>query len=444
MSASGDGFLERLLAGARCDAASGESAEAYERRGTSIELVEDSEGSRLSAVSERGFALRLFRSGRTAFAASVPEAVDTLPDAARLLLARARTRRGVRAAGPARGGESFAGPQAPDEESARALLATFRSDLLAAGEGAVSLSEAILTTGTRTERALTTAGRDVVFGSETTTLVATVTGRTAAGSVSARFLASAARPFELPLSRLAHHAVDRVLLPLRGKPLAPARGDLLLDPNVAAPLVGRLASAFFGDDGDALLASRTRDGRDAFAAPVFSLVDDAAVPGGPLKATHDGEGTPHGRTHLVRNGIVSGRLSDAAAAVRLDQPPTGNAVRRAYTEPPVIGITNFFVDASAGIPPLELLRALARGFYAAVLLSRPQVDLPGDRFSLHVAGYRIERGRATEAVSETLVEGRLSEFLRSISAIGDDLRFVPSGTGGAGAPTLFAPKWKGA
>lgn len=446
MRAGTDDLLERLLAGARCDTAAGESAEAYERRGTSIEIVEDAEGSRLSVVTERGFALRLFRSGRTAFAASVPEAVDGLPDAARLLLGRSRTRRGVRAAGPVVGGGActLAPPPAPDEKSARELLASFRSDLLAAGEGAVSLTEAILTTGARTERVATTAGRDVVFGSGTTTLVATVTGRTGAGSVSARFLASAARPGELPLARLAHHAVDRVLLPLRGRPLAPARGDLLLDPNVAAPVVGRLASAFFGDDGDALLASRTRDGRDAFAAPLFSLVDDAAVPGGPVKATHDGEGTPHARTVLVSRGIAAGRLSDAAAAVRLEQPPTGNAVRRAYTEPPAIGITNLFVDPSAGVPPLDLLRALARGFYAAVLLSRPEVDLPGDRFRLHAAGYWIEKGRATEAVSETLVEGRLSEFLRSISAVGDDLRFVPSGTGSAGAPTLFVPKWKGA
>ncbi|HEX7529142.1 MAG TPA: metallopeptidase TldD-related protein, partial [Thermoanaerobaculia bacterium] len=150
------------------------------------------------------------------------------------------------------------------------------------------------------------------------------------------------------------------------------------------------------------------------------------------------------RTVLVSRGIAARRLSDAAAAVRLEQPPTGNAVRRAYTEPPAIGITNLFVDPSAGVPPLDLLRALARGFYAAVLLSRPEVDFPGDRFRLHAAGYWIEKGRAREAVSETLVEGRLSEFLRSISAVGDDLRFVPSGTGSAGAPTLFVPKWKGA
>ena len=446
MSALGDGLLERLLLNARCDAAAGETAEAYDRQGTSIEIVEDAEGTRLSVVTERGLALRLFRSGRTAFAASPPEIAARLPAEARLALDRARARRGARAAGPAAAASCSAPapPFAPDEASARALLASFRSALLAAGEGAVSLTEAILTAGVRTERVATTAGRDVVFGSGIASLLATVAGRTPAGSLSARVLASASRPEELSLARLARHAVDRVLLPLRGRPLAPARGALLLDPSVAAPVVGRLAPAFFGDEGDAVLASRTRDGREAFAARALSLVDDAFAPGGPVKGTHDGEGTPHTRTVLVSRGVVAGRLSDSAAAIRLGQPPTGNALRRAYTEPPAIGVTNFFVDPSPGVAPLDLLRALARGFYAAVLLSRPEVDLAGDRFRLHAAGYWVEKGRATDAISETLVEGRLSDFLRSVAAVGDDLRFVPSGAGGAGSPTLFLPKWKGA
>ena len=91
----------------------------------------------------------------------------------------------------------------------------------------------------------------------------------------------------------------------------------------------------------------------------------------------------------------------------------GNAIRRTYADPPTIGVTNFFVDPSRGVAPLELLRALARGFYAAVLLSRPEVDFAADRFRLH-------------------------------AAVGDDLKFVPSGSGGAGSPTLFGPRWKGA
>ena len=105
-------------------------------------------------------------------------------------------------------------------------------------------------------------------------------------------------------------------------------------------------------------------------------------------------------------------------------------------------MTNFFVDPSPGVSPLDLLAGVSRGLYAAVLLERPEVDLAADRFRLVVAGYAVEKGRATERVSEATVSGRLSDFLRGIAGIGDDLKFALGGTGSAGSPTLLVPRWK--
>ena len=440
-----DGLFEDHLAGV-APQAEGEGGEVYERRGRSLELVEDESGLEASVVEERGFAVRLFRSGRTSFAAAGASGARSLPADVRLLLPRARTRRGARPSPPlprpmqaAPPGE----PARPDEIAARGILVSFRRALASASDGAVQLGEAALTVGARTERIATTAGRDVAFGSASATLVAHVTARTGAGRTSARVVAAAARPEELALARLAHHAADRVLLPLKGRPLLPGRWDLLLDPLVAAPVVARLAPAFFGETDDGPLSARTRDGRDAFASAAVTLVDAAAAPGGPIRTTHDGEGTLQERTVVLERGRLAGRLTDVAAAARLGTAPSGNALRRSYADPPAIGVTNFFVDPSSGVPPLDLLRELAKGLYAAVLLSRPEVDLAADRFRLHVGGYWVERGRATEAVSETLLAGRLSDLLRGIAAVGDDVKFVPGAGGCAGAPTLFVPKWKG-
>lgn len=446
MTAAGDELFEELLAAASMSALDGEGCEVYERRGTSLALAEDEQGLNASVSTERGFAVRLFRAGRTSFAASGAGGARALPAEARLLLSRARAQRGARPL-PARGDAPppapLGAPTRPDEIAARGLLVAFRRALAAASDGAVLLAEASLTLGARTERVATTADRDVSFGSAAATLVATVSARTGAGRASARVVAAAARPEELALARLAHHAVDRVLLPLKGRPLEPGRWDLLLDPHVAARVVARLAPGFFGEDESGLLAARTREGRDALASPALTLVDAASAPGGPVRTTHDGEGTPQGRTVVLERGRLAARLTDAAAALRLETESTGNAFRRAFSEPPAIGVTNFFADPSSGVPPLDLLRALAKGFYAAVLLSRPQVDLAADRFGLHVAGYWVEKGRAIDAVSETLLSGRLSDLLRGIEAVGDDLKFIPAAGGGAGSPTLFVPKWKG-
>lgn len=438
-----DGLLERLL-----DAAAGDGvgAEVWERRGALLELTEDEEGTTLLETRERGLALRLFKGGRSAFAAAGPERAGALVSEARRRLTRARARRGVRLPAPLPGeaaeGRAASDPAPPDADQARTLLTAFRHALTSAGRGSVTVREASASLGERVERIATSSGRDASRGSRMATLVATVVGRSPAGRFSARVVGAAARPEELGVARLARHAADRVLLPLEGRPFDEPRADVLLDPLVAAHVVGRLAPLFYGDEEEALLSARTRDGRDALASPLVSLVDDANAPGGLVRGTRDAEGTPQGRTRLVERGLPCGRLTDVAAAARLGRPPSGNAVRLAWSAPPRIGSTNFFVDPSAGVSPLDLLASVGRGLYAAVLLERPEVDLAADRFRLVVAGYAVERGRASERISEATVSGRLSDFLRGVTGIGDDLRFALCGTGSTGSPTLLVPRWK--
>lgn len=424
----------------------GHGVELYERRGAGLEVTEDEDGSRLIEAKERGFALRLFRGGRSAFAAAGPDAAATLLARGRLVLPRARVRRGARVPSPAPEEQRSAGPLVdPDgalEASARSLLLAFRRTLAAAGEGTVVLREASVTAAARAERVATSAGRDASWTSRSASLVALVVGRTAAGRYSARVVATAARPEDLPVARLARHAVDRVLLPVTGRPANAGRADVLLDPHVAAHLVARLSPLFFGDENAALLAARTRDSKDAFAAPAISLVDDGAAAGGPVQTVRDGEGTPKRRTVLVDRGVACGVLTDVASASRREMAPTGNAIRRAWSEPPAIGVTNLFVDPSAGVSPLDILSSVSRGVYAAVLLEKPDVDLLADRFRIVAAGYAIEKGRATDRLSEIVLLGRLSELLRGVAAIGDDLKFVAGAGGGVGSPTLYVPRFK--
>jgi PmbA protein len=442
-----DGLFEELFAtAARESARDGEGVELYERRGAALELSADDDGERVLVSHERGFALRLVRSGRVAFAAATPASAAGLLEAARRSLPRARTRRGARAAPPIPGDTQTRRPAEtpaiPSEEAAHELLAAFRRFLAASGEGAVALLEATVSVGERSERVATSAGRDAAWTAGAASLVGTVAGRSGAGRFSARVVAAAARPEELPLARLARYGADRVLLPLHGRPLDGARRDLLLDSHVAAHLVGRLAPLFLGDGAEPLLAARTRDGRDPLAAPVLSLVDDAAATGGPVRTPRDAEGTPQRRHVVVERGVPVSRLTDTTSAARRGAESSGNAVRRAWSEPPVLGVSNFFVDPSAGLAPLELLSPVARGFYAAILLERPSVDVAADRFRLSVGGYLVERGRATGRVSEAVVSGRISDILRRIEAVGDDLRFVSGAGGGIGSPTLLIPRWK--
>ena len=273
--------------------------------------------------------------------------------------------------------------------------------------------------------------------------MASVAARASQGRFSANVIATAARPEELPVARLARHAVDRVLLPLTGRPLAAGRSDVLLDSHVAAHIVARLAPLFFGDEESALLAARTRNGREALASPLISLIDDAQAPGGPIRAPRDGEGTPKQRTIVLDRGLVVGRLTDVAAACAarddlLRQRDSAHLVGSA----PHRGHEPLRRSLAGGLTARPAGERRRRGIYAAVLLERPDVDLAGDRLRLVAAGYVIEKGRATDRVSETVLSGRLSELLHGIAAIGDDLKFVTGAGGSVGSPTLFVPKWR--
>jgi predicted Zn-dependent protease len=76
-SSTDDGLFEEIFEAAAHGAArEGEGAELYERRGAALEVSEDEDGTRVLVSNERGFALRLIRNGRVAFAAATPDAAE--------------------------------------------------------------------------------------------------------------------------------------------------------------------------------------------------------------------------------------------------------------------------------------------------------------------------------------------------------------------------------
>lgn len=420
--------------------------ELYERRGALVEVTEDEAGLATAVVEERGFALRLFRAGRVAFAAAGPSEAVHLADRARTLLPRARPRRGFRPPSPQPGEETTRTPlQSPLPESpeiATDVIHRLRQILASASKGAVSLTGATVLSGERRERIETTSGRAAAWNTAAATLTATVVGKSGGERYSSRILGAAPTMAEIPVARLAHLAIDRVLLPLSGKPCPEGRYDLVIDPLVAGHLIGRLAPLFFGDGEGELLRTWTKDGKEPFASSVISLVDSGEAPGGTVRVVRDAEGTPKRRTVVVDRGQLVGALTDVAAAARLEAPPTGNSIRLTWSAEPEIGAANFHVDPSPGISPIDILKGVSRGVYAAVLLEKPDIDPAEDRFRIACCGYSIEKGRPSGKLSEIILAGRLTVLLRSIQAIGDDPKFVSIPGGGAGSPTLFIPKWR--
>jgi TldD protein len=160
--------------------------------------------------------------------------------------------------------------------------------------------------------------------------------------------------------------------------------------------------------------------------PTLNVADDGSIPGLMGTQLFDDEGTPTGRTWLIRNGVLSGHLHSLETAGKMGARPTGNAraIRRGAS--PICRMTNTFVD-NGTVPVDELFAGVDTGLYACDAFGG-QTALEMFTFSA-AYGYRIENGRKGELIRDVTLSGNVFRTLQSIDGIGSDFVFVSKGGG---------------
>jgi len=237
---------------------------------------------------------------------------------------------------------------------------------------------------------------------------------------------------ELEWEAVADEAVERGARMLGATKPPTARVPVVLDTFAAMSFLGVLAGA--------LSADAVQKGRSLFANLVgeqvgserFTLVDDGTTIEGPGAAPFDDEGVPSGRTELFTNGVLNGFLHNAYTAHKGGTRSTGNG-KRGYRSAPGVGTSNFYLDA--GTTSRERLLHDAEG---GVLIQ----DVSGvhsganpisGEFSVGATGLRIAGGEPGEPLREMTIASTLPDMLRSITGVGDDLRFFSS----VGTPSVL-------
>ncbi len=241
------------------------------------------------------------------------------------------------------------------------------------------------------------------------------------------------RAADLDPDAVAREAAERAARMLGAVKPQTQRVPVLLDPFAASSFLGVLAGA--------LSAESVQKGRSLFAdlvgervgADVFTLVDDGRLLDGPAAAPFDDEGVPAGRTDLIGAGVLNGFLHNTYTARRGSTTSTGNASRAGYRSTPGVGATNFYVQP--GSMSFESLLAKAEG---GVLIQ----DVSGvhsganpisGEFSVGATGLRIAGGALGEPVREMTIASTLPDMLKSVAAVGSDLRFFSS----VGTPSIL-------
>ena len=240
----------------------------------------------------------------------------------------------------------------------------------------------------------------------------------------------------LDLAACAEEAARRAAGLLGARALPSRTTAVVFEPWAAASIIGTLASSISAEavqKGRSLLAGRLGE---QVAAECVTLVDDGRRNDGMASRPWDAEGVPTRRTEVIGGGALRSYLHNSYTARRDGSArSTGNAARNSYRSTPELGPTNLVLQPGT-TSAAELLTRLGDGLLVTDVHGLHTVNPVTGEFSLGISGHLVQNGTVGEPIREMTVAGTLLGLLRSIEAIGSDLRFT-FGSGFLGAPSVL-------
>ncbi len=155
-----------------------------------------------------------------------------------------------------------------------------------------------------------------------------------------------------------------------------------------------------------------------FGGKHLNIIDGAAVPGLRGSYKYDDEGTSATKTYLIQEGILNSRLHSRETAARMGEKPTGNARAINYQFPPIVRMTNTFIEP--GKTSFEdMISDIKEGIYAREWYGGT-TSLEMFTFSAGEA-YMIRNGKIAEMIKPIVLTGNVFTTLDNIDAVGNDL-----------------------
>lgn len=243
---------------------------------------------------------------------------------------------------------------------------------------------------------------------------------------------SGQKGFEFVESReeLAQKAARRAVDMLEAKPIVGGKYPVVLNNHLAGVFIheafGHLSESDFIYDNPQAREMMVL-GRE-YGSKILNVFDDGSIPG--IRGTHkyDDEGTPTGRSDLIKGGVLVGRLHSRETAAKMGESATGNARAINYRYAPIVRMTNTAIGG--GETSFEdMIKDIELGVYACNMFGG-NTNMENFSFSSAYA-YMIRDGQIAEMVKDVILAGNLFTTLKNIDAIGDDFMWVDT-AGGCG------------
>ena len=224
-------------------------------------------------------------------------------------------------------------------------------------------------------------------------------------------------------------AAQRALRRLGARKVKTCEVPIVFESEIAASLLRNLSSALSGYalyKGASFLIGKLGS---RIGSELFTVVDDATIPGALGSKPFDGEGLPTGKKTIVASGTLESYLLDSYSGRKLGMASTGNA-SRSVGDAPGVAPTNFYL-APGTSSPAEIVASVKQGFYVTELIGFGINQVTGD-YSRGASGLWIENGELAFPVEEVTIAGNLKDMFQNIEMVGNDLEL----RGRIAAPTL--------
>ena len=225
-------------------------------------------------------------------------------------------------------------------------------------------------------------------------------------------------------------AVRRAVESLDAEPVEAGSYTVIVDPKLCGVFVheafGHLSESDFLYENPRLTEIMQLGRR--FGPDSLNIIDDGSLEGEAGFIAFDSEGVPGSRTPLIKDGVLCGRLHNRETAAKMGEEPTGNARAISYRHPPIVRMTNTFMEPGEATFE-QMLADTPDGLYCIGMLGG-QTNMEMFTFSAEEA-YRIRDGEIAEKVRDVVLTGNVFQTLQNIDRIGSDFR-MHGGLGGCG------------
>jgi TldD protein len=229
----------------------------------------------------------------------------------------------------------------------------------------------------------------------------------------------------------ARQAAQRAVDLLQAQPVTGGKYTVVTDPRMTGVFTheafGHLSEADFISE-NAHMQEVMQLGK-RFGVEGLNILDDGSLPGGLGTHRYDQEGTPMRRNYLVKDGLLVGRLHSRETAAKMGEPLTGNARTVAFQHPPIVRMTNTFIDAGPDTYD-DMIKDIELGVLACNYIGG-QTAIEMFTFSAAYA-YMIRNGAVAELVRDVVLTGNVFETLMHIDRIGNEMGWASNGPGGCG------------